>query len=87
MMAETEETVTLKVEGRIIGEWVNEVRVECEMSLAKGRKVVLDLSGIIFIDQQGIEALNALRRNGVNLIRCSLFLSGLLQASSSSIIR
>ncbi|MCI0417424.1 STAS domain-containing protein [bacterium] len=79
VMAETDETVTLKLEGRIIGQWVDEVREECEMWLAKGRKAVLDLSGIIFIDELGIETLKAMKRNGVNLIGCSLFLSGLLE--------
>jgi anti-anti-sigma regulatory factor len=81
LMTETKETVTVKVEGRMIGEWVNEVRVECEMWLAKGKKLVFDLSGIIFIDEQGIETLKELSRNGVNLIGCSLFLSGVLEES------
>ena len=69
----------LKLEGRIIGQWANELREECEMWLAKGRKAVLDLSGIIFIDEQGIEILKTMKQNGVNLIGCSLFLSELLE--------
>lgn len=79
VIAETDETVTLKLEGRITGEWVSEVQRECEMWLAQGRKAVLDLSGIVFVDEQGVEKLKALKRNGVNLIGSSLFLSRLLE--------
>lgn len=79
LIAETDETATLKLEGRIAGEWVSEVQRECEMWLTQGRKTVLDLSGVVFVDEQGIEKLKALKRNGVNVIGSSLFLSRLLE--------
>ena len=77
-VAEGKKTVTLKLEGRIVGPWVDELKRECEMCLAKRSKLTLDLSGVNFVDDQGIEALKAMMGDRVQLTGCSLFLSGLL---------
>ena len=49
-IAKDEKTVTLQLEGRIVGQWVHEVRRECEKGLAESSKVILDLSGVTFVN-------------------------------------
>ena len=78
-MSVDDETVALKLEGRIVGQWVHEVHRECEKGLAGGSKVILDLSGVTFVDDQGIKVLKALKEDRVLLVRCSPFLSALLE--------
>lgn len=76
---EDNETVTLQLEGRIVREWVDEVRRECERSLAERSRVILDLSGVTFLDDQGIKLLKTLEGDCVRLSRCSTFLAALLK--------
>ncbi len=79
-IAKDDKTVTLQVEGRIVGQWVQEVRRECEKGLAESSKVILDLSGVSFVNDQGIKVLKALEgEDTVLLVGCSLFLSALLE--------
>jgi len=78
-VAEDDESATLKLEGRIVGLWVNELRRECEIYLARGSKVTLELSGVRFADHQGVKALKAMCGERVELMGASLFLSGLLK--------
>jgi anti-anti-sigma regulatory factor len=79
LVQEDEKAVTLKLEGRIIGQWVNELKKECERCMGRGNRLILDLSGVTFVDVQGIRMLRAVCGDQVKLIGCSLFLSGLLE--------
>lgn len=78
-VAEDDKSVTLKLEGRIVGQWVNELKRECEGCLARRSALILDLSDVSFIDSQGIKVLRAMMGSRVQLVGCSLFLSGLLK--------
>jgi anti-anti-sigma regulatory factor len=78
-----EESTTLKVEGRVVGQWVDELRRECEQCLAARGKLVLDFSGVSFIDQQEVALLKALPSRRVQFVGCSLFLCGLLRGTES----
>ena len=73
-----EETVTLKIEGRIVGPWVDELKRECKKCLATQSKLVIDLSGVSFIDGRGVKALKSIVGDRTRLTGYSLFLSGLL---------
>ena len=77
-LAEDNETVTLKLEGRIMGPWVNELRKEAELWLADGSQIVLDLSGVSFVDDEGSKTLKAIMNDGVQLRGCCMFLACLL---------
>ncbi len=70
---------TLRLEGRVIGPWVEELRRSCEEALASSTAVALDLSGVSFIDRPGIPLLQRLRDRGVVLVNCSGFVSALLK--------
>ena len=65
--------LTLRVEGRLVGPWVQEARNACERVLSEGRSLKLDLGEVSFVDQEGIKLLSMLRSRGVELIDCSPF--------------
>jgi len=79
-------SVTLKLEGRIVGQWVNELKKECKKYMDKRSKLSLDLFGVTFIDDQGIKMLRAMVGDQVDLIRCSLFLSELLENGDGTML-
>lgn len=78
-IAEDDMSMTLKLEGQIVGRWVNELEKECKKYMGKRSKLILDLSGATCVDDQGIKMLSAMVGDQVKLIRCSLLLSGLLE--------
>lgn len=69
----TNRSVTLKLEGRVVGPWVGELRHACESLLTGGRLLKLDLADVSFADANGVAALAALRSRGVALTHCSPF--------------
>jgi anti-anti-sigma regulatory factor len=81
MFAETTgESSTIRLEGRVIGPWVNELRLSCEAILATGSTLSLDLSDVSFVDRSGIELFKSLTKRQVVLANCSRFLTELLKA-------
>ncbi len=73
-------SVTLRLEGRVIGPWVEELRQSCEPVLAGGARLALDLSGVSFVDRDGVVLLRSLERRQVALLNCSGFVAELLRA-------
>src|SRR5437764_13562778 len=67
---ENPETVTLQIEGRLVGPWVQELERCWRTCLAsprrRGRR--LDLTGVTFIDAAGKTLLGAMYAQGAELI-------------------
>ncbi len=82
-LAEDDTTVTLKLEGRIVGQWVEELRKECEIRLADQSQIILDLSGVSFADDEGIKTLRAMMDDRAELLGCSALLWGLIKGARS----
>lgn len=66
---------TLRLEGRLIGPWVGELRRTCEAVLGQGGGVTLDLSEVSFIDDDGIALFRALRGRRIAVVNCSPFVA------------
>jgi ABC-type transporter Mla MlaB component len=66
--------ITLKLEGRLIGPWVAELKKTCEQHLAAERRIHLDFADVTFADRTGLALLLRLRAQGVTLVNCSPFL-------------
>ena len=66
---------TLKLEGRLVGPWVNELQTICEPLLDNRRLVDLDLADVSFVDADGLKILTNLRTRGVNLLNSSPFVN------------
>lgn len=70
--------VTLRLEGRVVGAWVAELRDACERALAGGRKLKLHLAEVDFLDANGLALLTNLRARGVALLECPPFVEAQL---------
>jgi len=66
--------VTLKLEGRVVGPWVGELRQVCEALLTEGRTLKLDLAEVTFADASGVAVLSSFKSRGVRFRNCSPFL-------------
>jgi ABC-type transporter Mla MlaB component len=66
-------SVTLKLEGRVVGPWVEELCRICEPLLAEDRALKLDLAGVSYADAAGVAALNNFKSRGVSLKNSSPF--------------
>jgi anti-anti-sigma regulatory factor len=65
----------LRLEGRVIGPWVEELRRACDQVFATGAKLALDLSDVSFLDRSGVELIQSLRNRNVALLSCSAFVA------------
>ena len=76
--------VTLRLEGRLTGPWVEELRMACDVhSSPDDVQLSLELADISFADAAGIALLRELRSRGVGLIRATPFLAEQLKDGSS----
>jgi hypothetical protein len=73
-------SITLKLEGRIVGPWVGELRRVCEMLLTEGRALKLDLTDMTYADADGVTALTGFKTRGVALKNCSPFVDEQLRS-------
>jgi anti-anti-sigma regulatory factor len=69
-----ERNITLCLEGRLIGPWVEELRQTCEPLLAAKSPLALDLDEVTFADESGVELLSKLKSRGARLINSTPFL-------------
>lgn len=67
--------VTLVLEGKITGAWVDELHKACTPVLSRKDGLTLDLVGVTFVDGKGLSLLSMLAANEVVLTRCSSFVS------------
>ena len=78
--------VTLRVEGRITGLWVEELRTACNLhTFSDEVRLSLELADISFADAAGIALLRELRNGGVGLIGTTPFLTEQLKDGTSDL--
>jgi hypothetical protein len=75
-----DDAITLRLEGRIIDRWVEELSRSCEPILAERRRLILDLAGVRFLDREAITLLWNLKRRQVSFVNCSQFVANKLQS-------
>ena len=66
---------TLRLDGRIAGQWVALLRDSAESALTEGLKLTIDLKNISFIDCEGIVLLRSLIERGVDPVNAPLFVN------------
>jgi anti-anti-sigma regulatory factor len=74
--------VCLKVEGRLIGEWVELLESELAEASRLTAMLSLDLAAVDFASAQATEVLRGATARGVRIVGCSPFLSKLLLKSA-----
>jgi anti-anti-sigma regulatory factor len=70
-----DEAVTVRLEGRVSGPWVEELRRWCEQWLATRGGLTLDLTDVSFIDLDGVALCRGLRDRQVAFLHCSPFVA------------
>lgn len=76
-------TVWLKIEGKLVGPWVDECRAACARGTDQRRRLALDLSEVTFVDPDGVHLLRELVEQGVDIPVCSNFVAELLRLERS----
>lgn len=71
----SDEGIRLRVEGRLVGPWVQELRQQSEQALLKSKNVTLDLEKLLFVDGAGVALLQELAERAVAHVNCSIFIS------------
>lgn len=77
-------SVTLKLEGRVVGPWVDELRQVCEALLTEARALKLDLTDLTYADADGVAVLSNFKSRGVRFNNCSPFLEEQLKVNPIS---
>jgi ABC-type transporter Mla MlaB component len=81
-VAGPDSTPTLKLEGKLIGPWVEELKQICTQSVNSNRNMRLDLSAVSFVDPGGLRLLHELLGGGVTLAACSGLVAELLRGDT-----
>ena len=75
-------TQTIKLEGKLLGPWVDEVRKACASGAAPTGRTSLDLAALTFVDAAGVGLLRELIDRGIEVDVCSSYVAELLRASA-----
>ena len=78
------DTVTLKLEGKLLHPWVPELRSASLAASSAGRPLRLDLQQLSFADDLGAQTLRELISHGAKIAACSDFISELLNREQHS---
>ena len=70
--------VTLRAEGRVVGEWAMLLERECAAAASEFGVVDLDLAAVAYVDTKGVAALRRLMRNHVTIGNCPPLIHELL---------
>ena len=82
-IARNDSSTTFKLEGKLLGPWVDELRNVCTQPLNRAEQVGLDLAAVTFVNAAGAELLRELIRKGIIITKCSAFVAELLHAGES----
>ena len=70
-----DQEVTLQLDGRVAGPWVELLRQSAESVLAEGARLTFDLQNICFIDCEGVVLIKSLIDRGVRQANVPLFVA------------
>jgi anti-anti-sigma regulatory factor len=78
-------SMILRLDGRLINQWVGLLRASCEQGFEKGARLILDLAGVSFADHEGVQLLRQLEQQQVTIINCSPFLREQLKQPTNGV--
>ena len=74
-VASLNEEVTLRLDGRVMGPWVELLRTSAESVVEVGMRLILDLENICFLDCEGVLLITNLINRGTGVKNVPLFLA------------
>jgi hypothetical protein len=81
-IADTDQTQTIKLEGKLLGPWVDEVSKACTARTDPSSRINLDLSALVFVDAAGERLLRDLNAQGIEIVACSSYVAELLRSTA-----
>ena len=79
-IASTHRAQTIKLEGKLLGPWIDEVSKTCAAGTGPSSRINLDLSALIFVDGAGERLLRDLIARGIEVVACSSYVAELLRS-------
>jgi hypothetical protein len=73
-------TQTIKLEGKLLEPWVDEVRKACAPGTSPSSRISLDLFALTFVDAAGEGLLRDLIGRGIEVVACSGYIAELLRS-------
>jgi anti-anti-sigma regulatory factor len=71
--------LTLKLEGRLAAEWVDEFDRAVTAAMREDSAITLDLDGLTFADPRGVATIRSAVERGARLTRGSPFIGALIE--------
>jgi hypothetical protein len=71
-------TTALRVEGRLVGGYVEQLRFLCFALAAQRQSLLFDLTGLLFADREGVKLLRSLKASRAAFTGCSPVLAAQL---------
>jgi len=81
-IANTHRARAIKLEGQLIGPWVDEVSKACPTGTDPSNQIDLDLSALTFVDAGGERLLRELIARGSKVVACSSYVAELMWSSA-----
>jgi hypothetical protein len=81
-IAGSHRTQAIKLEGKLLEPWVDEVSKACAAGTDPSSRINLDLSALIFVDAAGERLLRKLIAQGIQVIACSSYVAELLRSNA-----
>ena len=78
-IALSDQEVSLHLDGRVAGPWIELLRESAESELKAGLRLTLDLKNICFIDGEGLALIKNLMGRGARQVNAPLFVAGQLR--------
>ena len=72
-VASSDQEITLQLDGRVTGQWIELLRESAESILAEGVRLTLDWENASFIDCEGLALIKSLIGRGVRQVNAPLF--------------
>ena len=80
LIYQDEEAVTLRLDGKLVGTCVSTLKEECSTYKDKKNKtVILDFSGVSYIDPNGVRTLESINGEKLQIVNCPMFVEKLLE--------
>jgi len=69
----TQGLTRLRLDGRVVGEWVAVLADACDAAHEAGGRLALDMAGVCFLDSEAVRLVKRLMRAGVEVSGSSAF--------------
>ena len=74
-VATSNQEITLQLDGRVTGQWIELLRESAESVLEERMRLTLDLENTCFIDCEGLSLIKSLMSRGVLEVNAPLFVA------------